>query len=218
MMKSVLVMSWSVALAAAPGLSSQAARTRGKASAAAPVRLTLAATGNEARFVVREQLARAELPNDAVGATTAITGGITLDAKGKVDPKDSRITVDLTGLKSDRDMRDRFIKRRTIVTDSFPTAQLVVTDIQGLPATLPVSGSLTLTLVGDLTVHGVTRASTWDVTATASGDTLTGRAVTHIKFGDFGMEQPRVAIVLSVVDDIRLEYDFTLVRESASNP
>src|SRR5687768_18474142 len=50
-----------------------------------PIRLTLAAQGNQARFVVREQLAGAELPNDAVGVTSAITGGITLDARGMVD-------------------------------------------------------------------------------------------------------------------------------------
>jgi polyisoprenoid-binding protein YceI len=184
-------------------------------SPAAPIRLSLAGQGNEARFVVREQLAGAELPNDAVGATSAITGGITLDARGGVDSSGSRISVDLTTLTSDRSRRDNFIKRRTIVTDSFPTAELVVTGIQGLPAILPASGTLTLVLTGDLTIHGVTRPSIWDVTARVEGESILGKAVTRIKFGDFGMTQPRVAIVLSVVDDIRLEYDFHFVREAS---
>lgn len=190
----------------APPAGAQAART-------APIRFALAAQGNEARFVVREQLAGAELPNDAVGVTSAITGGITLDARGMVDSSESRISVDLTTLTSDRSRRDNFIKRRTIVTDSFPTAELVVTGIRGLPATLPASGILTLVLTGNLTIHGVTRPTTWDVTARTEGESITGKAVTRIKFGDFGMTQPRVAIVLSVVDDIRLEYDFHFVRE-----
>jgi polyisoprenoid-binding protein YceI len=181
----------------------------------APIRLTLAAQGNEARFVVREQLAGAELPNDAVGVTSAITGGITLDARGMVDSSASRISVDLTTLTSDRSRRDNFIKRRTIVTDSFPTAELVVTGIRGLPATLPASGTMTLVLTGNLTIHGVTRPSTWDVTARVEGESIVGKAVTRIKFGEFGMSQPRMAIVLSVVDDIRLEYDFHLVREAS---
>ncbi|HEY9517922.1 MAG TPA: YceI family protein [Gemmatimonadales bacterium] len=180
-----------------------------------PIRLTLAAQGNEARFIVREQLAGAELPNDAIGVTRAITGGITLDARGRVDSSASRISVDLTTLTSDRARRDNFIKRRTLVTDSFPTAELVVTGIRGLPATLPASGTMTLVLTGHLTIHGVTRPSTWDVTARVEGESILGLAVTRIKFGDFGMTQPRVAIVLSVVDDIRLEYDFHFVREAS---
>lgn len=128
----------------------------------APIRLAVAPNGNEARFVVREQLARTELPNDAVGVTRSITGGITLDGRGGVDSATSRIVVDLTTLTSDRDMRDRFIKRRTIVTDSFPTAVLVVTGIQGLPAALPASGAMALVLAGYLTIHGVTKPSTWE--------------------------------------------------------
>lgn len=80
--------------------------------------LSVAPQGNQARFVVREQLAGAELPNDAVGVTTAISG----------------------------------------------------------------------------------------------------KAVTRIHFGDFDLEQPRVAIVLNVVDDIKLEYDFTFVREMTGSP
>jgi len=202
-----------------PGaLAAQGGRSASPSPAAVPVRLSVAPQGNEARFVVREQLARAELPNDAVGATTAITGGITLDGRGGVDSAASRIVVDLTTLKSDRDMRDRFIKRRTIVTDTFPTAVLVVTGMKGLPASLPTSGSMTLVLTGLLTIHGVTKPSTWEVAAQASGTAITGKAVTRIQFGDFGMQQPRVAIVLSVVDDIKLEYDFNLVRETPGKP
>ena len=202
-------------LALLTSLAALASSAGAQSAPTVPIRLTLAAQGNQARFVVREQLAGAELPNDAVGVTSAITGGITLDARGMVDSSASRISVDLTTLTSDRSRRDNFIKRRTIVTDSFPTAELVVTGIRGLPATLPASGTMTLVLTGNLTIHGVTRPSTWDVTARVEGESILGQAVTRIKFGDFGMTQPRVAIVLSVVDDIRLEYDFHFVREAS---
>jgi polyisoprenoid-binding protein YceI len=198
-------------------LTGQAARS-GPAQSSAPVRLSLAPTGNEARFVVREQLAGAELPNDAIGVTRGITGGITLDARGRVDSTSSRILVDLASLTSDRDRRDRFIKRRTLVTDSFPTAELVVTGLTGLSGPLPVSGTLNLELTGRLTIHGVTRPSRWTVTAEVRGNDIVGKAVTRIRFGEFNMEQPRVAVVLSVVDDIRLEYDFHFVREAPPAP
>lgn len=178
-----------------------------------PVRLALAPEGNEVRFIVREQLAGFELPNDAIGKTSAITGGIVLDGTGKVDSSGSTISVDLASLKSDRDRRDGFIKRRTLVVDSFPTATLTVTELRGLPAPLPDTGSLALTLIGNFTVHGVTKPTTWQVAAVANHGDFTGKASIHIKFGDFNMTQPKVPIVLSVVDDILLEYDFHFVKQ-----
>jgi polyisoprenoid-binding protein YceI len=179
---------------------------------AAPVRLVLAPAGNEARFVVREQLVANTIENDAVGTTTAITGTIVLDGHGKVDPTASRFMVTLDSLKSDKSMRDRFIKGRTMQTSQFPVATLVVKELQGLPAILPSSGSLALTLVGDLTFHGVTRPSTWSVTATADAAGFVGRAVTHFKFEDFNMTQPSVPVLASVRNDIMLQYDFHFVR------
>ena len=80
---------------------------------------------------------------------------------------------------------------------------------------LPASGSFTFTLTGDLTVHGVTRPTTWRVTAEARGGGFSGTASTRVTFADFGMTPPRVMVVLSVADTIGLEYDFRLVPDTA---
>lgn len=184
------------------------------AAAGTRLRLVVAPTGNEARFKVREQLAELPLPNDAIGVTHGISGAIVLDESGRVVPAESRFTVDIGSLKSDRDRRDGYIKRRTLETDRFPSAILSPTSVRGLPTPLPDSGTITFALMGDLTIHGVTRPSTWQVTATANHGEFTGTAATRVKFEDFGMTQPRVAIVLSVQDDIGLEYDFHLVPDS----
>ena len=178
---------------------------------AARVRLVLAPEGNEARFRVKEQLAMLTMPNVAVGVTSRITGALALD-DGKVVPSESRFSVALDSLKSDRDRRDGYIKHRTLETDRFPTADLAITALPGLPWPLPDSGTITFQIVGDLTIHGVTRPSSWRVTAEAKDGGFSGTAATRIKFEDFGMTQPRVAIVLSVEDDIGLEYQFHLVR------
>jgi polyisoprenoid-binding protein YceI len=183
----------------------------GPAAAGTHLRLVVAPAGNEGRFKVREQLAELTLPSDAIGVTHAITGGIVLDEQGQVVPAESKFTVDLTSLKSDRERRDGYIKRRTLETDKFPTAILEPTAVRGLPAPLPTSGTMTFELLGNLTIHGVTRPSTWHVTATANHGEFTGTASTRVRFEDFGMTQPRVAVVLSVQDDIGLEYDFHLV-------
>jgi polyisoprenoid-binding protein YceI len=210
----VIALSWFIL---GPGLlAGQVASREKAANQPAPVLYELAPAGNEVRFIVREQLVGAELPNEAIGKTTAITGAVGFDAKGVLDPKASRFTVDLRTLTSDKDRRDRFIKRNTLVTDSFPNAELVVKELRGFPAKLPASGSFSFVLLGDLTVHGVTRPSSWEVTASVNGESLSGRATTHLRFGDFAMERPRVMVVLSVVDDIKLEFDFHFVK--AGNP
>jgi polyisoprenoid-binding protein YceI len=176
------------------------------------VRLQVAASGNEARYRVREQLAGFDLPNDAVGRSSAVTGGLVLDSAGRVVPADSRITVDISGITSDRDRRDGYVRRRILQTDSFPDVILRPTAVSGLPWPLPSSGSRAFALTGDLTVKGVTRPTTWQVTAAFQGDTVTGLAATAFTFADFGLAQPRVPVVLSVGDTIRLEYDFRLVK------
>jgi polyisoprenoid-binding protein YceI len=185
-------------------------------SPAAPRRFVVAPSGNEARYRVREQLAGFDLPNDAVGVTHEITGAIVLDGGGNVIAKESKFVVGLAALKSDRDRRDGYVRRRILETDSFPTAELVPTALRGLPRTLPDSGAATFELVGDLTVHGVTRSTTWHVTARFAPGQVTGTATTGFTFGDFGLARPRVPVVLSVADSIRLEYDFTLVPEGAA--
>ena len=90
-----------------------------------PLGLVLAPNGNEARYRVREQLAELSLPSEAVGVTHGVTGQIVLDERGRVVPAESKFTVDLASLKSDRDRRDGYIKHRTLQTDSFPSAVLV---------------------------------------------------------------------------------------------
>ena len=180
--------------------------------ASARTRLTLAPQGNEARYKVREQLAGVDFPNDAIGRTSGITGMLLLDDHGKLIPDSSKILVDLTTLKSDKDRRDRFIQGRTLETAQYPSAVLVPAELRNLRFPLPTSGALNFTLVGDLTIHGTTYRTTWQVKATADGNSYSGTASTGFVFDDFGLTKPRVAVVLSVDDSVHLEYDFKMVR------
>ncbi len=170
-----------------------------------------AASGNEARYRVREQFVGVNLPNDAVGTTSAVTGAIVLDATGAVVAGASTFVVDLRGLKSDSENRDRIVQGRILETEQFPTLELAVTALRGLAWPLPASGDLTFELVTDMTVHGVTKSRTWQVTATPRAGGLAGRASTSFTFGDFGMPVPTSFRLLSVEDNVRLEYDFHLV-------
>lgn len=185
-----------------------------ESAALAGGRYVVAATGNEVRYRVREQLVGFDLPNDAIGKSSRITGGITLDDSGRVVREASRFMVDAATFVSDRDRRDNYVRGRLLTAEQHPTIELVPTALRGLA--MPPSGSATFQLVGDLTVRGVTRPTTWSVTAQFKGETVTGSASTRFAFTDFAMEKPRVRSVLSVADTIALEYDFNLVREAPS--
>jgi polyisoprenoid-binding protein YceI len=125
--------------------------------------------------------------------------------------EESRFEVDLTTLKSDKSRRDGYVQRNTLKTAEFPTAVLVPTVIHGLPSPMPDSGELVLRVEGELTLHGVTRPTVWDLTLRAVEGEYTGTAATQFDFATFGLTIPRVASVLSIVDEIRLEYDLRLV-------
>jgi polyisoprenoid-binding protein YceI len=180
----------------------------------AALRFTVVAEGSEARYRVREQLAGISFPSDAVGITHAIEGRITLDAQGRVRPSDSRLTVDLRTLRSDRDRRDNYVRRNTLETERHPTAVFIPSEVRGLPFPLPQTGSASFELIGDLTLRDKTRRLTWEATATFNGQDVSVQAKTAFRFEDFGLSIPRVASVLSVEDTIRLETDLLLRRST----
>jgi polyisoprenoid-binding protein YceI len=192
-----------------------AAARKSAVKPAAPIRFVIAPTGNEARYRVREQLVGVDLPNDAIGKTGAITGSILAYPDGRIVKDSSRIVIDVRTLTSDKSRRDGFIKGRTLETDKYPTVELVPTAIRGFNGVLPASGTATFELLGDLTVHGVTRPTVWQVTARAEGQNVAGTATTAFTFKDIQLDQPRVPVVLSVADTIKLEYDFRFAREAA---
>ena len=173
--------------------------------------LVVAPDGNEVRYRVREQLVGLDLPNDAVGATSDVTGGIAFDAKGDLVPASSRFVVNVATLESDKDRRDGYVRGRILEASEYPTVTLAPTSIKGLALPLPTSGSRAFQIAGDLTVHGVTKPTTWQVEAAFNGGRVTGTATTTFPFSEFGLTQPRVPVVLSVADTIKLEYTFSLV-------
>lgn len=170
------------------------------------------ADGSTASYRVREQLAGISFPTDAVGSSTALTGTLFLKPDGSVDSSQSKLTIDLKSLKSDQDMRDGYVRGRTLETDKFPTADFVPTKLDGIPAPMPTTGQAGFQLTGNLTIHGVTKEITWNGVTTFSKDGVAGRATTEFTFATFGLTKPTLARLLSVDDKIALELVFRLKR------
>lgn len=179
-------------------------------SASAQTRaFTVSSSGNVAHYRAQEQLADLDLPNEAVGTTSGITGSVFLSSAGRFDAT-SKIVIDVTRLKSDRERRDDYVQEQLLETAQYPSVTLVPLNIKGLPASLPRSGTYPIEITANLTVKGVTRVTTWKGRATFAPNTVTGHVSTTITFDQFGLKKPNVMMVLSLEDEVVLDYDFTL--------
>ena len=115
---------------------------------------------------------------------------------GSIDAAQSKLTVDLKTLTSDQQMRDGYIQGRTLETGKFPTMEFVPRRAIGLPAPLPagMQAQAGFQLVGDTTLHGVTKETTWNVVATFGNDLVGGRATTTFDFATFNLAKPSLAV------------------------
>ena len=163
---------------------------------------------------VREQLVRLPAPNDALITITGAQGGFTLNPDGTFAAS-SKVSVDMTTITTDDRQRTDTIKRDPLEVTRFRASELVPKTTTGLTLPLPSSGEFAFKLTGDLTLHGVTKSVSFDVRATRVEGKLTATATANPswKFGDFGMRPPSSFSVLSIVDEIRME--FALVANEA---
>jgi polyisoprenoid-binding protein YceI len=125
----------------------------------------------------------------------------------------SKFVVDAGTFVSDKDRRDGYVRRRSLDATRYPSIVLVPTAVRGIALPLPTSGARPFEMTGDLIVRGVTRPTVWKGSAQFHDGRVTGSGATAFTFDDIQMEQPRVSVVLSVADTVRLEIDFNLVRQ-----
>ena len=182
------------------------------------VRFVLTPGQSKVNYRGHEQLRALTIPSEAVGSTQDVTGSLVLEERGTIRQADSHLTVDLRSLVSDQPIRDNYIQENTIQSSRFPTADFQPKEIRGLPNPIPLGTDVPIELLGDLTVHGTTRPVTWTGSARLDGDTLTGTMSTNVTITEFGMELPRVFLVLSLEDALTLEIAFQARSELLPRP
>jgi len=148
----------------------------------------------------------------AIGRTSQVTGELTVDLENPANIEFSEFSVDISTLQSDSGRRDNAIRRDWLESSQFPLARFIVKELDGFPASPQEGQPLQFKMLGDLTVHEVTRPVTWDVTATLNGDRLTGTATTFIMMADWGVQPPNIAGILIVKDGVTLTLDFTFEK------
>jgi polyisoprenoid-binding protein YceI len=211
---------------AAPGAGAGAAAAPAAAPDAAAVVFRVVEGQSQATFRVHQEVAPgaalpgglADLPEEVVGTTGAVSGQLAFRPDGALLPDACRIAVDLRELQTGIALRDTFIKTNTLATGRFPTAEFAPARADGLPAPLPAAGEHRFALAGPLTVHGVQQEVTWDVTAARQEATVTGTATASITFADFGVTAPSLPFLHAVAEDIALEVRLVAVAAAPPPP
>jgi polyisoprenoid-binding protein YceI len=193
-----------------PGvLSSPAANIDCSTAPANTTDYAVASDKSAVRYKAEEELA-SKGANTAVGETNAFIGNIYFDASG-VPVACSRWDADLRTLKSDESRRDNFLYNNTLETQTYPLATFILTSVEGLNGPL-TNEDTTFTLIGDLTIHGVTKSVSWHATAKLDGDTVTGTATTSFNMPDFNIQPPKVGPVISLDEHVVLEVDISATK------
>jgi polyisoprenoid-binding protein YceI len=174
------------------------------------------APGSQAGYRVREKLANLPAPSDAVGRTTAITGGFTVAGTGdSLAVRDTSFQADLTQLSSDQGKRDNRIRTMGLESDRFPNATFKATDPIEVPGEAIAGKPFQTKVTGDLTVHGVTKRVTIPVDVQRTGENVELAGSITFPFSEFGMQPPSVPPLVSVGDNATMEFKLLLARVPA---
>jgi polyisoprenoid-binding protein YceI len=172
------------------------------------------AAGSVAGYRVRERLANLPAESDAVGRTSDVTGSITVAADGDgAQLTAGQLDVDTTTIASDENRRDNRLRNEGLQTDQYPTASFTVTQPVEVPATALSGSPADVTLVGDLTLHGVTKSVQIPAQAQMADGRIQVAGSVSFPLSDFGITPPNVGgFILSISDQGTLEFLVTFEK------
>ena len=161
-----------------------------------------------AGYRVRERLANLPAESDAIGRTSDVTGSITVEVAGDgAQLTAGTLNVDTTTLASDESRRDNRLRTEGLQTDQFPTATFVVTQPVDVPADALAGTATDITLVGDLTLHGVTKSVEIPAQAQLSDGRIQVAGSLTFALADFDITAPNVGgFIISIADEGALEF------------
>jgi polyisoprenoid-binding protein YceI len=145
----------------------------------------------------------------AAGRSNQIIGAMTIEGTTVTE---ASFTVDVGSITSDESRRDNQFRNRIMEVYRYPEATFTLAapiDFGAVPAP---GEQVTATATGDLTLHGVTRTVTFDVTAEAGENRIGVLGTIPVVFADYEIENPSTSGI-TTEDNGLLE--FVLVFEPA---
>jgi polyisoprenoid-binding protein YceI len=146
--------------------------------------------------------------NTATGRTSEVDGSITINGS---TVSAAQFTVDVNSISSDRTQRDGQFRGRIMETSQFPTSTFKLTSPINLGGVPELDQEITTKATGDLTLHGVTKKITFDVTAKRVSGQVRVNGAIPITFSDYGIDDPSGGPA-QVGDTGTLEFTLVLTR------
>lgn len=165
--------------------------------------------GSVVGYRVKEQYANATIESDATGSTSQVTG--TMRIAGTTI-SDVTVTANVKTLRSDRDRRDRAIKRSGLQSDRFPRARFVLTTPITLVAAPKLGERVKADATGRLTLHGITKRVTIPLTGRWDGKRVQVIGTLPITFADYGITPPSIGSFVSVAGKGQMELHLFFVK------
>lgn len=159
-------------------------------------------------YRVTEQFAGDTIEKTATGRTPAVDGSLTIDGDTITEVS---VTADLTQLESDQARRDASLRTRGLETGQFPDGTFELTEPITLPSAPQRGETITVTAVGDLTIHGETQPVEVDLEAQWEGPSISVAGSTPITFADFGMEAIEIPGFVGTDDKGTMELQLSFV-------
>jgi polyisoprenoid-binding protein YceI len=195
------------------GTTAAATETADSAPGAA-VPFTIDQGQSEARFIINESLLG--MPTEVVGTTNLISGTLEIDPADPAATTVGVITIDARSLATDRDLRNRAIRRFILESnkDEYRYITFTPAAITGLPDTAAAGDAFAFEIAGDLQIKDVVQPVTFTVQLTADSAThVSGVASATVLRSDFNLQIPSAPGVADVTDEVRLELAFTATAE-----
>lgn len=144
----------------------------------------------------------------AVGRTPEVTGEITIEGTTLTA---ATFTADMTAITTNESRRDDRVQS-ALETSQFPEASFALTEPVDLGAAAADGGPVSVTAVGELTVHGITQAVEISLDARLVEGTIVVVGRTEIVFADYDVAVPSAPVVVSAEDHGILEVNLRLTR------
>lgn len=162
---------------------------------------------SEARFSIDELLFGE--PKTVVGATSALTGELTVDPVNPSASQVGAIQIEAGDFVTDNDRRNMAIRRFILQTGQYRFITFNATALVGLPDSVTVGDEIQFEIAGDLTVRDITQPVRFAVTMQVVSETeLRGSAATVVARESFKLTIPQVPSVANVGEEFIVEFDF----------
>jgi len=204
---------------ASPSPSASAAATASASATTGGSGTWTIATGSIAGYRVHEQFAGQSASHEAVARTSAVSGSVSISQVGSTYTMTSaKITVQLSSLASVDSVagfnvtnRDRIVQQ-ALDTGSFPTAVFEARAVT-LPASAAAGQTVTISVPGQLTLHGQTKAVTATLQLRVGGAKAQIAGTIKTTMDDFGVSRPTAPFV-TVQPGVTIEVALTLDRSA----